>query len=259
MEHRRVPPTMISVNGVGTPSVMASPASSVGTPKMNGSLHQSQRHQTLNNGSKFGHSSNTPIPRQGLDVSSRETFSHSLHDTSQELSRSVLSTGPRLRTPNPIPTPIPLLASGQNFNPSVSSGVSPVPPPHTNPSVPVHSDAALMHDSSPLSSVSLQESLASLALLCVVSVLLAFLAVLFLMKVMPMSIVDGRPGPGPGLCNISALTSHIVDIGEYRLVYEVVIGLATCTISLDFTCLLICCAQFIFASKLAKTSYGRDR
>ncbi|XP_069950948.1 uncharacterized protein [Cherax quadricarinatus] len=77
-------------------------------------------------------------------------------------------------------------------------------------------------------------ALTSLGLLCLTSLLLALLALTFLVELTPLA--------------------HDADS-----VQEVTLALAALTLSLDLSCLLICAAQFIFAVKLAKSPNGEER
>ncbi|KAK8395827.1 hypothetical protein O3P69_005739 [Scylla paramamosain] len=77
-------------------------------------------------------------------------------------------------------------------------------------------------------------ALTSLGLLCLTSLLLALLALTFLVELTPLAL-------------------------DADSVQEVTLALAALTLSLDLSCLLICAAQFIFAIKLAKSPNGEER
>ncbi|GAB6021612.1 hypothetical protein CHUAL_004197 [Chamberlinius hualienensis] len=282
-------------------SAMTSPSpSSPLTVKMNGSIPPppvpvGRHHNGLPIGSPVGPilgkhpGSNTPTKQTydmcGPSPDSKVMLSHSvLHDTSQELmSRSVLSAAsgvPRLRTPNPIPTPTPTAPSSTTvtgtipsptlmLNPVVGGGGGTATSSTTHEQIQIHNKPIIEY--SQCCSFSIHEVLSSLALLAIVSILLACMAVVFLLKVMSYAAFDpnGKLSElDQVLCNASSGSSsssnsifagRIVDSNEFRLVYEIIVGLITCSISLDFTCMLICCAQFIFASKLAKAPHGKER
>lgn len=99
------------------------------------------------------------------------------------------------------------------------------------------------------------QMLASLALLCVLSLLMSFLALFFLQKLGPMNSVaenlEKEKSPGS---NKIVMSSE-----EYVTVYQVSVALSTLTIALDLCCLFVCCIQFLFAIKLLKTPQGGSR
>ncbi|KFM67873.1 hypothetical protein X975_24349, partial [Stegodyphus mimosarum] len=104
------------------------------------------------------------------------------------------------------------------------------------------------------------QMLASLALLCVLSLLMSFLALFFLQKLGPMMSVVQTLDPLPAertsvkTSATKALPKKIVVTSEeYMTVYQVSVALSTLTISLDLCCLFVCCIQFLFAIKLLKT------
>ncbi|XP_076355495.1 uncharacterized protein LOC143249472 isoform X2 [Tachypleus tridentatus] len=96
----------------------------------------------------------------------------------------------------------------------------------------------------PLQEKGTYQTLASLALVCLLSLLMSFLATLFLDKLgsFTYDFLDG-----------------VIRTNEYILVYQVSVALSTLTISLNVCCVFICCLQFLFTIKLLKTSSEADR
>ncbi|XP_059487411.1 uncharacterized protein LOC132203566 [Neocloeon triangulifer] len=93
-----------------------------------------------------------------------------------------------------------------------------------------------------------REMMTSLGLLCLVSLLLALLALIFLLKISPAAEVAPRGG------ELSAVTFE-----EYVVVYEVTLALCALTLSLNLCCLLVCAIQFLFAVKLARSAQDGER
>lgn len=83
-----------------------------------------------------------------------------------------------------------------------------------------------------------KEMVSSLGLLCLVSMLLALLSVIFLLKISPLTV-----------------TSSLISPEEFTIIYEVTVALCALALSLNLCCLLVCAIQFLFAVKLVKTSY----
>ncbi|XP_067131860.1 uncharacterized protein, partial [Centruroides vittatus] len=88
-------------------------------------------------------------------------------------------------------------------------------------------------------------TLASLALLCLLSLPLSFLALFFLQ----------RAGPAPSPDGSEATVSG----RDGATVHQVSVALGTLTVCLDLCCLFVCCLQFLFALKLLQTPRGVDR
>lgn len=97
--------------------------------------------------------------------------------------------------------------------------------------------------------VGIKEMLVSLGLLCLVSLLLALLSLIFLLKISPVTPSDVRE-----LLRADQLT--IITEEEYVVVYEVTLALCALTLSLNLCCLLVCAVQFLFAVKLVKSPHG---
>jgi hypothetical protein len=93
-----------------------------------------------------------------------------------------------------------------------------------------------------------REMMTSLGLLCLVSLLLALLALIFLLKISPAAEV------APRATELSVMTFE-----EYVVVYEVTLALCALTLSLNLCCLLVCAIQFLFAVKLARAPQGSER
>ncbi|KAG8182278.1 hypothetical protein JTE90_029350 [Oedothorax gibbosus] len=111
------------------------------------------------------------------------------------------------------------------------------------------------------------QMLASLALLCVLSLMMSFLALFFLQKLGPMmSAVQTLEPPSSERTSVKSAgvpkappKRIVVTSEEYTTVYQVSVALSTLTISLDLCCLFVCCIQFLFAIKLLKTPQGDER
>lgn len=113
-----------------------------------------------------------------------------------------------------------------------SASVSPGAPPPAAPAVPRAAPAPAGPVPSSRRSAP-QEALTSLALLCLVSLLLALLSLIFLLRM---------SGSGTGASS---------GVGEeFAVVYEVTLALCALTLSLNLCCLLVCAIQFLFAVKL---------
>lgn len=77
-----------------------------------------------------------------------------------------------------------------------------------------------------------REALTSLGLLCLVSLLLALLSLIFLLKISP----GGRE----------------LAVEGYDIIYDVTLALCALSLSLNLCCLLVCAIQFLFAVKLVR-------
>lgn len=97
--------------------------------------------------------------------------------------------------------------------------------------------------------IGVKEMLVSLGLLCLVSLLLALLSLIFLLKISPVTANDIRE-----LLRAEQLT--VITAEEYVVVYEVTLALCALTLSLNLCCLLVCAIQFLFAVKLVKSPHG---
>ncbi|KAH8354232.1 hypothetical protein KR084_004071 [Drosophila pseudotakahashii] len=97
----------------------------------------------------------------------------------------------------------------------------------------------------PKSGPSPREALTSLGLLCLISLLLALLSLIFLLRISPNGREDAV-GRGAG--------------GEdFIVVYDVTLALGALSLSLNLCCLLVCAIQFLFAVKLREPAFeGRE-
>jgi hypothetical protein len=107
----------------------------------------------------------------------------------------------------------------------------------------------------------LHEVLASLALMCLLSLLMAFLALFFLQRTCPISgLTDGSDNVENGSKVVHKNHNRIVSTPkEYHRVFQISVSLSTLTISLDLCCLFVSCIQFLSAVKLMKTPFGKKR
>lgn len=97
-----------------------------------------------------------------------------------------------------------------------------------------------------------KEILTSLGLLCLISLLLALLSLIFLLKISPVTAADMKD-----LMRAEQFT--IISPDEYVTVYEVTLALCALSLSLNLCCLLVCSVQFLFAVKLTRSSVRGDR
>ncbi|XP_044728889.1 uncharacterized protein LOC123292331 [Chrysoperla carnea] len=93
----------------------------------------------------------------------------------------------------------------------------------------------------------IKEMLISLGLLCLISLLLALLSLIFLLKISPVTAADIRE-----ILRAEQLT--LITAEEYVVVYEVTLALCALTLSLNLCCLLVCAIQFLFTVKLVKSA-----
>ncbi|XP_016973020.1 uncharacterized protein LOC108040204 [Drosophila rhopaloa] len=107
-----------------------------------------------------------------------------------------------------------------------------------------HLSANPLHHKLPKSGPSPREALTSLGLLCLISLLLALLSLIFLLRISP----NGREealGRGAG--------------EDFIVVYDVTLALGALSLALNLCCLLVCAIQFLFATKLREPSFeGRE-
>lgn len=110
----------------------------------------------------------------------------------------------------------------------------------------------------------IHEMLASLALMCLLSLLMAFLALFFLQRTCPIvtlpeeSNTDSNQKTNRNLNAINQMRI-VTNTKEYVRVFQISVSLSTLTISLDLCCLFVCCIQFLSAVKLLKTPFGKKR
>ncbi|XP_075675481.1 uncharacterized protein LOC113797419 isoform X1 [Dermatophagoides pteronyssinus] len=131
------------------------------------------------------------------------------------------------------------------------------------------------------------ELLASLALMCILSLLMAFLALSFIQRSYSISQLSANTAnmmiPNEQLINNNNNNSlhskhsklfHTTNINnndgqfnqkivanakEYVKVFQISVSLSTLTIALDLCCLFVCCIQFLSIIKLLKTPFGVRR
>merc|ERR1712223_165234 len=99
--------------------------------------------------------------------------------------------------------------------------------------------------------VEVKDGITALGLLCLVSLLLALLSLIFLLKLSPVTEERRRE-----LYRFNFLSAE-----QYVLVYELTLGLCALALSLNLCCLLVSSIQFFLAVKLVKSSpiHGRIR
>ncbi|KAH8421459.1 hypothetical protein KR009_008312, partial [Drosophila setifemur] len=94
-----------------------------------------------------------------------------------------------------------------------------------------------------------REALTSLGLLCLISLLLALLSLIFLLRISP----SGRD-EAVGRSGVASGNSE-----DFIVVYDVSLALGALSLSLNLCCLLVCAIQFLFAVKLRAPGFeGRD-
>lgn len=112
------------------------------------------------------------------------------------------------------------------------------------------------------------EMLASLALMCLLSLLMAFLALFFLQRTGPIISLPEDNAPidsnqnkinRNNLNQAISQTRIILNAKEYVRVFQISVSLSTLTISLNLCCLFVCCIQFLSSVKLLKTHQGKKR
>ncbi|XP_014249236.1 uncharacterized protein LOC106666502 [Cimex lectularius] len=165
---------------------------------------------------------------QGLNISTLSNSKYSLGGNSSRVS--------------------PLEAANASNHGRISNGglnisrVASNPPP----SLPVSSRVALER------SPGVKEMLTSLGLLCLVSLLLALLSLVFMLKISPVTASDVKD-----FLRSDQVT--VISPDEYVLVYEVTLALCAFSLSLNLCCLLVCSVQFLFAVKLVRDSPDGQR
>ncbi|XP_047004887.1 uncharacterized protein LOC124623141 [Schistocerca americana] len=85
-----------------------------------------------------------------------------------------------------------------------------------------------------------REALGSLGLLCLASLLLALLSLIFLLRLAPLP--AGEPPSD-----------------EYVLVHDATLALCALALSLNLCCLLVCAVQVLFAVRLVRSPHGAER
>lgn len=174
------------------------------------------------------------------------------------------------------------LTNGQNINLSMSSAAKQplldlsrnisipfTPPLNTSNISPLKSSKVLndqeINNIINLNNQGIHEILASLALMCLLSLLMAFLALFFLQRTGPIvalpedsNNIDGNQKANRNVNHLNRI-KIIGNSKEYLRVFQISVSLSTLTISLDLCCLFVCCIQFLAAVKLLKTHFGKTR
>ena len=165
--------------------------------------------------------------QHGLNVSTLSTSKHSLGGNSSSVSPLGVLHGPG-RLPN---------------------GVVPrLPPPQPSGLLQTNVSRFIERTKEP----GVREMLTSLGLLCLVSLLLALLSLIFMLKISPVTASDVKD-----LIRSDQVT--VISPEEYVLVYEVTLALCALSLSLNLCCLLVCAVQFLFAVKLVRDSPDGER
>ncbi|KAL1139330.1 hypothetical protein AAG570_006316 [Ranatra chinensis] len=142
------------------------------------------------------------------------------------------------------------LGNSSSLSPRVANGglaIAPLPPPPPPPD-PAAQPKFLERAAQP----GVREMLTSLGLLCLVSLLLALLSLIFMLKISPVTASDVKD-----LIRSDQVT--VISPEEYVLVYEVTLALCALSLSLNLCCLLVCAVQFLFAVKLVRDSPDGER
>lgn len=142
------------------------------------------------------------------------------------------------------------------------------------PSPPASDESLLPPPCSESICVGIRELLASLGLMCILSLLMAFLALFFLHKSCPVpnfveettvqTLSSNNASKTYRTFNTNSYTSNapqrlVSNAKEYNRVYQISVSLSTLTIALDLCCLFVSCVQFLAIVKLIKNPYGKRR
>ena len=99
--------------------------------------------------------------------------------------------------------------------------------------------------------IGVREMLTSLGLLCLLSLMMAMLGLIFLLKMSP-------PPVSPPLDASAVIHDvdqmRIVTAEEAAAVYEVALALCSLAVTLDVCCCLVCATQLVFAARLITAS-----
>ena len=138
------------------------------------------------------------------------------------------------------PSPAPALLQNTNNTviPSAPTTTTTTATTSTGPSI-MPLNVSWSSSSQKSAEAGIKETLTSLGLLCLVSLLLALLSLTFLLRISP----------------ITVSPSSLISPEEYAIVYEVTLVLCAVALLLNLCCLLVCAIQFLFAVKLVKSSY----
>lgn len=199
----------------------------------NGGIHHSRTLPGLNH--SYGHSRVIPNHNHthSLNVSTLSTSKHSLGGNSSSVSP--------LGGVKPSPQPCKVANGGLHISRTADIQQQPS-------LIPVNVTRFMEKTKE----AGVKEMLTSLGLLCLVSLLLALLSLIFLLKISPVTAAEVRE-----LLRSEQLT--VISPDEYVIVYEVTLALCALSLSLNLCCLLVCAVQFLFAVKLVRDSPGGER
>ncbi|XP_014483969.1 PREDICTED: uncharacterized protein LOC106749234 [Dinoponera quadriceps] len=189
------------------------------SPIAGGNNNNNNNHHNNNN-------NNVSVSQLGHTLISQTTLHQDRPKANGGFDISRLSRLPSQTTPSPAPATAPAVAGGPTVIPLNASWSSSLSRNH--------------HRSQ---EAGVKEILTSLGLLCLVSLLLALLSVIFLLKISPLTVTS----------------NSLISPEEFVIVYEVTLALCALALSLNLCCLLVCAIQFLFAVKLVKTSYQGHR
>lgn len=168
----------------------------------------------------------------GLNISTLSTSKHSLGGNSSSVSPLGIASVPTTRIAN----------GGLNISRMSSTA------PQINQHSQINNSKLITIQKNP----GVREILTSLGLLCLVSLLLALLSLIFMLKISPVTAADVKD-----FLRSDQVT--VISPDEYVLVYEVTLALCAFSLSLNLCCLLVCAIQFLFAVKLVRDSPDGQR
>lgn len=180
----------------------------------------------------------------GLNISTLSTSKHSLGGNSSSVSPLGMTHAPSVHSHHG-----PKMANGGLNISRTHVPVSPVSP-GAGPATPARRLPERAQSLKQGDGV--KEQLTSLGLLCLTSLMVAMLALIFLLKISPVTPADVRD-----LMRNEQLT--VISPDEYITVYEVTLALCALSLSLNLCCLLVCSVQFLFAVKLVRTWPNGER
>ncbi|EFN89812.1 hypothetical protein EAI_14002, partial [Harpegnathos saltator] len=188
----------------------------------NGNNNNNNHHNNNNN--------NVSASQLGHTLISQTTLHQDRPKANGGFDISRLSRLPSQTTPSPAPATAPVVAGQVTGGPTV---------------IPLNASwsSSLSRNHHRSQEAGVKEILTSLGLLCLVSLLLALLSVIFLLKISPLTVTS----------------NSLISPEEFVIVYEVTLALCALALSLNLCCLLVCAIQFLFAVKLVKTSYQGHR
>ena len=100
-------------------------------------------------------------------------------------------------------------------------------------------------------------AITSLAMMCMVSLLLALLSLVFLLRISPPPSAKSEAEAAARLHDEYQL--DFLTPSNFNSLYEVTLALCALTLVLNLCCLLVCAMQFLFAVKLVKSPAGRHK